>query len=60
MNAAPAKALINEVALELGIDPAFIEKDWYVVQLICILIAPRLNLQKLRCHYQAYCVRCLH
>jgi len=34
MNAAPAKAVVEEVALELGINPAFVEKDWYVVQLI--------------------------
>ena len=34
MNAVPDKAVIEEVALELGIDPAFVEKDWYVVQLI--------------------------
>jgi predicted nucleotidyltransferase component of viral defense system len=34
MNAVPSKTLIVEVALELGIDPAFVEKDWYVVQVI--------------------------
>ena len=34
MNVAPGKAVIDDVALELGIDPAFVEKDWYVVQLI--------------------------
>ena len=34
MNAVPAKAVMEEVALELGIDPAFVEKDWYVVRLI--------------------------
>jgi predicted nucleotidyltransferase component of viral defense system len=34
MNAVPNKTLIVEVALELGIDPAFVEKDWYVVQMI--------------------------
>lgn len=34
MNVVPGKAVIEEVALELGIDPAFVEKDWYVVQLI--------------------------
>jgi hypothetical protein len=39
MNAAPAKTLIDEVALELGVEPAFIEKDWYVVQLIGLLIS---------------------
>jgi predicted nucleotidyltransferase component of viral defense system len=34
MNAAPDKSIIDEVALEMGIDQAFVEKDWYVVQLI--------------------------
>jgi predicted nucleotidyltransferase component of viral defense system len=34
MNAVPGKTLIVEVALELGIDPAFVEKDWFVVQVI--------------------------
>ena len=34
MNAVPGKTLIVEVALELGIDPAFVEKDWHVVQVI--------------------------
>ncbi|HEY4289032.1 MAG TPA: nucleotidyl transferase AbiEii/AbiGii toxin family protein [Puia sp.] len=34
MNAVPDKDVIEEVALEMGIDPAFVEKDWYVVQLI--------------------------
>jgi len=38
MNAAPDKTIIEEVALELGIDPAFVEKDWYVVQLIRALM----------------------
>src|ERR1700761_1578657 len=34
MNAVPDKTVIEEVALELGIDPAFVEKDWFVVQVI--------------------------
>ena len=25
---------INEIAIELGIDPAFVEKDWYSVQVL--------------------------
>jgi len=24
--------VINEIAIEFGIDPAFVEKDWYSVQ----------------------------
>lgn len=39
MNAAPNKTVIVEVALELGIDPAFVEKDWYVVQMIREIIS---------------------
>lgn len=39
MNAAPNKTIIVEVALELGIDPAFVEKDWYVVQMIREIIS---------------------
>ncbi len=31
------KTLIEDVALELGIDPSFIEKDWYAVQLLVLL-----------------------
>jgi len=37
MNAAPNKAIIEEAALELGINPAFVEKDWYVVQLLKLI-----------------------
>jgi predicted nucleotidyltransferase component of viral defense system len=37
MNVAPNKALIEDVALELGITPAFVEKDWYVVQMLAII-----------------------
>ncbi len=29
--------VIQDVALELGIDPAFIEKDWYAVQLLVLI-----------------------
>jgi predicted nucleotidyltransferase component of viral defense system len=31
------KAVIEDIALELGIDPSFIEKDWYAVQLLVLL-----------------------
>lgn len=34
MNEIPGKQILEEVAEELDIDPAFIEKDWYVTQLI--------------------------
>jgi|SRR5882757_5272277 len=42
MNAVPDKAIIEEVALNMGIDPAFVEKDWYVVQLIKEIISLKL------------------
>jgi hypothetical protein len=34
MNDVPDKNTIEEVALEMGIVPVFVEKDWYMVQLI--------------------------
>lgn len=34
MNEIPGKQILEEVAEELDIDPSFIEKDWYVTQLI--------------------------
>ena len=37
MNAVPDKEVIQEVALELGINPAFVEKDWYVVQILKVI-----------------------
>lgn len=39
MNAVPSKNVIEDVALELGIDAAFVEKDWYVVQLVREIIS---------------------
>lgn len=35
----PDKELINEASIETGIDPAFLEKDWYAVQLLLLLSA---------------------
>lgn len=37
MNADPDKA-VKEVALEFGINPAFVEKDWYVMQALSPLL----------------------
>ncbi len=34
MNGSPDKKLIEAVALEMGIAPSFVEKDWYVTQAI--------------------------
>jgi predicted nucleotidyltransferase component of viral defense system len=39
MNSVPDRALIEEVALEKGINPAFVEKDWYVTQIIRLVAA---------------------
>ncbi len=33
----PNKNAIQDVALELGVDPSFIEKDWYAVQLLALI-----------------------
>lgn len=33
----PDKDIIEEIAIESGIDPSFIEKDWYTVQMINII-----------------------
>lgn len=31
------KAVIQDISLELGIDPSFVEKDWYAVQLLMLI-----------------------
>lgn len=33
----PNKSDIQDISLELGIDPSFIEKDWYAVQLLVLI-----------------------
>lgn len=33
----PNKSEIQDISIELGIDPSFIEKDWYAVQLLVLL-----------------------
>lgn len=33
----PDKSVIQDISLELGIDPAFIEKDWFAVQLLALV-----------------------
>lgn len=33
----PDKAVIQDISSELGIDPSFIEKDWYAVQLLVLI-----------------------
>lgn len=37
MNARPDPDLVNEVAVELGVAPSFVEKDWYAVQILTLL-----------------------
>ncbi len=33
----PDKTIIQDISSELGIDPSFIEKDWYAVQLLALI-----------------------
>lgn len=33
-NALPESGIFEEIAIELGVDPAFVEKDWYAVQVL--------------------------
>lgn len=33
----PNENVIQDISLELGIDPSFIEKDWYAVQLLVLI-----------------------
>lgn len=40
MNRRPEKGLFEEVALLKTIDPSFIEKDWWVTQVIAVLANP--------------------
>lgn len=42
MNGRPEKALIEDIALEMGINPSFVEKDWYVTQAIRTISAIQL------------------
>jgi predicted nucleotidyltransferase component of viral defense system/N-acetylglutamate synthase-like GNAT family acetyltransferase len=37
MNEAPSKTLIEEVALLMSLSPSYIEKDWYIVQILALL-----------------------
>lgn len=33
----PNKTVIQDISLELGVDPSFIEKDWFAVQLLVLI-----------------------
>ena len=33
----PDKAVIQDISSEFGVDPSFIEKDWYAVQLLVLI-----------------------
>jgi len=33
----PDENVIQDISSELGVDPAFIEKDWYAVQLLVLI-----------------------
>jgi len=43
MNQRPEKGLFEEVALLKNIESSFIEKDWFVTQIIAVLASPRLD-----------------
>ena len=34
MSTSPGKDIIQDIAIELGVDPSFVEKDWYAVKAI--------------------------
>jgi len=33
----PDEQLLQDIAIELGVDPAFIEKDWYAIQVLAAI-----------------------
>ena len=33
----PDVQLIQDIAIELGVDPAFVEKDWYAIQVLAAI-----------------------
>ncbi len=35
----PDEQLLQDIAIELGVDPAFIEKDWYAIQVLAAIAA---------------------
>ena len=37
MKKSPDKTVIQDISLELGVDPSFIEKDWFAVQLLVLI-----------------------
>ena len=39
MNAQPERTELEEISLLTGIDPSFIEKDWFVTQVVAALAA---------------------
>jgi hypothetical protein len=40
----PKKELFQDIAIEIGTHPAFVEKDWYVVQLLALIAHINKNL----------------
>lgn len=37
MNNHPSAELMQEIAIDLGVDPSFVEKDWYAVQILKLI-----------------------
>ena len=38
MKPVPSLEEINDVAIELGVHPSFVEKDWYAVQVLGLIV----------------------
>ena len=39
MSGSPGKDIIQDIAIELGVDPSFVEKDWYAVKALTCIVA---------------------
>ena len=39
MSARPNRELLQDIAIELGVHPSFVEKDWYAIQAVSAIVA---------------------
>ena len=37
LNAPPDQQLLETIAIDLGVDPSFVEKDWHAMRLVAVL-----------------------
>ncbi|MCC7246430.1 MAG: nucleotidyl transferase AbiEii/AbiGii toxin family protein [Saprospiraceae bacterium] len=37
MKKIPSKEVFDQVAIELSVDPAFVEKDWHILQVLSVM-----------------------